>query len=54
MDRNMVRNRSLRRSAKAKWWGVICFILLFVSCTVKKNTPATRAYHALTAHYNTL
>lgn len=34
--------------------GVIMLILLFVSCSTKKNTPATRAYHALTAHYNTL
>ena len=36
--------------------GMMCIVLLalFVSCTTKKNTPATRAYHALTAHYNTL
>ena len=30
------------------------FLLLPVACSTKKNTPATRAYHALTAHYNTL
>ena len=29
-------------------------LLLVVSCSTKKNTPAVRAYHALTAHYNTL
>lgn len=32
----------------------IMLLTLFVSCTTKKNTSATRAYHALTAHYNTL
>ena len=32
----------------------IIMLLLLVSCSIKKNTPATRAYHALTAHYNTL
>jgi len=32
--------------------GVI--VLLLVACTTKKNTSATRAYHAMTAHYNTL
>lgn len=26
----------------------------FVSCSTKKNTPATRFYHGFTAHYNTL
>ena len=32
----------------------ICLIILLLySCSIKKNTPATRAYHALTAHYNT-
>ena len=48
--------------ARNKWqkaWlcGMMCFIVLLallVSCTTKKNTSATRAYHALTAHYNTL
>lgn len=32
------------------------FIMLFLlfSCSTKKNTPATRSYHAMTAHYNTL
>ena len=34
--------------------GIIVMLVLLVSCSVKKNTPATRAYHALTAHYNTL
>ena len=34
--------------------GIIAMLVLLVSCSVKKNTPATRAYHALTAHYNTL
>ena len=32
----------------------IMLLVLIVSCTTKKNTSATRAYHALTAHYNTL
>ena len=41
---------------KVKLCGMMCIVLLalFVSCTTKKNTSATRAYHALTAHYNTL
>lgn len=34
--------------------GVVAMLVLLVSCSTKKNTPATRAYHALTAHYNTL
>ena len=34
--------------------GVIVLLVLLYSCTTKKNTSATRAYHALTAHYNTL
>ena len=42
----------------AKQGGMICIIMLLVvlvvSCSTKKNTSATRAYHALTAHYNTL
>ena len=29
-------------------------LALLFACSTKKNTPATRAYHALTAHYNTL
>ena len=29
-------------------------LLLVVACSTKKNTPAVRSYHALTAHYNTL
>ncbi|MBR4307208.1 MAG: hypothetical protein IKT83_04365, partial [Bacteroidaceae bacterium] len=33
---------------------VVTVLTLLVSCSTKKNTPATRAYHALTAHYNTL
>ena len=33
---------------------VLLVLFLLVSCTTKKNTSATRAYHALTAHYNTL
>ena len=33
---------------------IVTMLTLFVSCSTKKNTPATRAYHALTAHYNTL
>ena len=40
-----------------KCCGMMCIIVLLtilVSCSIKKNTPATRAYHALTAHYNTL
>jgi len=40
------------------WYcSVVCVIMLLalhVSCTTKKNTPATRAYHAMTAHYNTI
>ena len=35
-------------------WFIIMLLALFVSCSTKKNTPTTRAYHALTAHYNTL
>lgn len=57
MDKDIVRNNSLWYWLKAKRYGmmgVIMLILLFVSCSTKKNTPATRAYHALTAHYNTL
>ena len=41
---------------KARHYGMMCFVVmlaLLVSCSIKKNTPATRAYHALTAHYNT-
>lgn len=34
--------------------GVVAMLVLLLSCSTKKNTPATRAYHALTAHYNTL
>ena len=33
---------------------LIMLLALFVACTTKKNTSSTRAYHALTAHYNTL
>ena len=33
---------------------VVAMLVPFVSCSTKKNTSATRAYHALTAHYNTL
>ena len=29
-------------------------LVLLVSCSTKKNTSLTRAYHAMTAHYNTL
>ena len=56
MDKNIVRNKSLWHQPKAKWYGMMIIMLavLFVSCSIKKNTPATRAYHALTAHYNTL
>ena len=57
MDKNSVRSKSLWHQSKAKWYGmmsVIMLLVLFVSCSIKKNTPATRAYHALTAHYNTL
>ena len=53
MDKNCVIGKRLKRV----WWGLMCLAMLFVllvSCSVKKNTPATRAYHALTAHYNTL
>ena len=41
---------------KAKLCGMMCIVLLalLVSCSTKKNTSTTRAYHALTAHYNTL
>lgn len=34
--------------------GALLLLLLLLSCSTKKNTSATRAYHALTAHYNTL
>lgn len=33
---------------------LIVLMLTCAACSTKKNTPATRAYHALTAHYNTL
>ena len=42
---------------KRKRGGMMCIIMLLVilvSCSTKKNTPATRAYHALTARFNTL
>ncbi|MBR5052028.1 MAG: hypothetical protein IKW91_02260, partial [Bacteroidaceae bacterium] len=47
---------SRQRIIKTARCGMMCIMLLalFVSCTTKKNTSATRAYHALTAHYNTL
>ncbi|MCR5850876.1 MAG: hypothetical protein K6G92_09230 [Bacteroidaceae bacterium] len=57
MNKNSVRNKSLWHQLKAKWYGmmsIVIMLVLLVSCSVKKNTPATRAYHALTAHYNTL
>ena len=57
MDKDMVRNKSQRYWLKAKWYGMMCVIMLLASlfsCSTKKNTPTTRAYHALTAHYNTL
>lgn len=45
-------------NSRQKIWlcGMVYTMLLalIVSCSIKKNTPATRAYHALTAHYNTL
>lgn len=45
------------RGQKVLLRSMVCIALLaalFVSCSIKKNTSATRAYHALTAHYNTL
>ena len=32
----------------------VVLLALVMACSTKKNTSATRAYHALTAHYNTL
>lgn len=36
--------------------GLLMLLLLCVisACSIKKNTPTTRFYHAMTAHYNTL
>ncbi len=31
---------------------LILIIFLFFSCTTQKNTPVTRTYHNITAHYN--
>ncbi len=52
MGNSMARNNW----QKAKFCGMMCIVLLalLVSCSTKKNTSTTRAYHALTAHYNTL
>ena len=36
------------------WALVIMCLFALVSCSVKKNTPMTRFYHSLTAHYNIL
>ena len=51
-----IRNTNKRLACKQS--GMMCVIMLLacivVSCSTKKNTSATRAYHALTAHYNTL
>lgn len=33
---------------------IVVLLALVVACSTKKNTSGTRAYHALTAHYNTL
>ena len=51
--------KSVVRHNRLKTWlySMVFFIMLlalFVSCSTKKNTSGTRAYHALTAHYNTL
>ena len=57
MGKNVLRNKSQRLWLRAERRGMVCVIVLLallVSCSVKKNTPATRAYHAMTAHYNTL
>ena len=47
---------SRQRIIRIERCNMVCIMLLvlIVSCTTKKNTSATRAYHALTAHYNTL
>ena len=36
--------------------GLLMLLVLcaFSACSIKKNTPTTRFYHAMTAHYNTL
>ncbi len=36
--------------------GLLMLLLLcaITACSIKKNTPTTRFYHAMTAHYNTL
>lgn len=50
------RQRMRRTSAWQKLCGIAVLLLigLLTACSTKKNTPATRAYHAMTAHYNTL
>ena len=53
MGNSMARNKR-QRVGLCGVMSIIMSLALFVSCTTKKNTPATRAYHALTAHFNTL
>ena len=52
MGRKILYDR--RKAGRGSMVCIIVLLGLLVSCSVKKNTPATRAYHALTAHYNTL
>lgn len=53
MGKSSVRHSWLRTGLYSMVY-FIMLLVLFASCSTKKNTPSTRAYHALTAHYNTL
>ena len=45
-----------RYLGKGTGMGLLMLLVLcaFSACSIKKNTPTTRFYHAMTAHYNTL
>ena len=40
--------------ARSKIIFTLILMQLLVGCSVKKNTPINRRWHAFTAHYNTL
>lgn len=41
-----------RRKVAIVWTMVLALAGAIVSCSTKKNTPMTRFYHSMTAHYN--
>ena len=41
-----------KRRYSIRAFGFIMLLGMVISCTTSKNTPATRAYHNLTSHYN--